>query len=784
MNTVYKLFIFLFIGLILFTGCDNFLDLSDTQNLPDGEGIFCLEISGVNAGRTILPTTVQSNFAAYTFVFSTSGRDSISVDRTNSNRSNPVTLPAATWNLTVTAYMDSGKTQAAAEGFLTGIVISNGVTIGRSLELKAIIEEGANGTFRWNIGFPEEVTIASIIIIPLNEQTGTPRLTIYLKGGTPLVSANNASSPLSLRTGFYQVEFNLTNGEHNIGREEILHIYKNMESHFTYTFTQDHFSVYSVTNGNDSGPGSLRNAIQNAANNSTIYIEDNVNIIELTSRLDISRNLTIQGNGATITRASSWTTVNDESQLVINRGTTTISRIHFKNGRATNYGSAIRNIATLNLESCIFSGNQSNPTFTNYGGTINNGPIFSNAGAAILNVKACTFFENRSYAICNTFPNSTLNLQGNIFIENISGVNVRQVIYNNQTNPGIITSLGFNVADVPIGTGEHQSGWVKASTDITINNPPIEPINFKIIQNSQELNIITLLPNGYPKFDFYGNTISNNSAAGAVQTTGIQPIYYVTNGNNSGAGSLREAIFNALRNSIINIEDYVNTIELESRLDINKSLNINGNGVIITRASSWLSVSDFSQFIHINNNITVTINRVHFKNGRALNYGSAIRNQGNLTLEACIFSGNQSSPSFHNTGGAVFNASEFTNFNATLNVKACTFYGNSSTTYGGAISNAFSTSTLYLQGNLFVGNTGGVYPVIYNNQNSQTNLGIIIPQGYNVADIPTGTGTNQSGWNDGTGGTNPPSGDPKSIRVQNIFPAPRFCSHLLYSDTQ
>jgi len=198
----------------LVLACQNPLDSPDK-----GEGTFSLIIG--NAGRTILPTTIQDNFNGYKLVFSSTGRENVSVDRTKANLTNSVTLAAATWNLTVTAYTDSGRTKPVAQASIDGIVIDAGANVSRSLELKPIVESGAKGTFSWNIDYPIEVTVASMKITPL-DLSGTPEQTLYFTGGTPSISENNSSS---LNTGYYQVIFSLSNGQHNIGREEYLHVY-------------------------------------------------------------------------------------------------------------------------------------------------------------------------------------------------------------------------------------------------------------------------------------------------------------------------------------------------------------------------------------------------------------------------------------------------------------------------------------------------------------------------------------------------------------------------------
>ena len=79
-----------------------------------GTGTFTLEIGGVQAGRTILPAFVQSDFAVYTLVFSASGKTDITENKTNATLGYAITLPAGIWKLTITAYLDSAQTKPAA----------------------------------------------------------------------------------------------------------------------------------------------------------------------------------------------------------------------------------------------------------------------------------------------------------------------------------------------------------------------------------------------------------------------------------------------------------------------------------------------------------------------------------------------------------------------------------------------------------------------------------------------------------------------------------------------
>jgi hypothetical protein len=801
-----------------------------------GAGTFTLEIGGVQAGRTILPPAlVQSDFDYYTLVFSASGKTGITEYRTNADLSDPVTLPAETWDLTVTAYIDSAQPNPAAQGSLAGIAINTGTNTSRSLALAPIIQAGATGTFRWDIQYPEDTTIASMTITPLDTVTGTPEQTLYFVGGTPLAEKNNYWPPFSLNTGYYRVVYSLGSGRHSTGREEYLHIYQNRESSFAYTFTADHFFASQVTSNGDSGPGTLRFAIENTPANSTIFIEEGLGTISLDSRLSISKSLTIKGNGVTLTRSASWTMVDSYSQLLCvgsssDAITVTIGRVHFKDGRATTYGAAIYNYGeTVNLESCVFSGNQTSGTNASGGAVYNNGAM---------NVKGCTFYNNSSaywggavYKVYNS--SGTLTLTGNLFYGNTASAG-GPVVYGAGDTVG---SGGYNVVDVPLGAGnDAQSGWTAASGDKTVNSLTVHPASFKLLPGSGAANVLTSLPAGYPTVDFYGNAIAAGAAAGAVQSavsgsgyyldlsvndaswggisaapapdaegfvpagtvtimaspqSGYSFAHWLVNGAKAGsvnplvlsvadhttvqavfvrivtvsdftdttsAGTLRHALTNVQDGDIIRFSGVtagVTTIELNSALpEVNKNITIEGNGVTLTRSSSWTATSDTSQLLYIPINyyadIIVNISRIHFKDGRATNYGAAIYNYTEtVNLESCVFSGNQTSET-NASGGAVYTY-------GAMSVKGCTFYNNSANK-GSAICD--SSGTLTLTGNLFYGNTGSSSPVA-------RNYGTVTSGGYNVVDVPLGTGTTQSGWTAASGDktVNSPTVHPASFKL-------------------
>jgi hypothetical protein len=223
--------------LIITVGCAFFLlacyDLFgflDSKKSEDGVGTFSLEIGSGGASRTILPANTNVNsFTEYSLVFTPASGSAETFTRTNSTLSTPFSLTAGTWSLTVTAKIGS---DAVAEGTLTGITITSGGSTSETLNLKPIVTGGGTGTFKWIIGYPDEVTDANMVISPIG--TGSPQ-------SVPVIgAAKNSSIPLDI--GYYKVVFTLEHPANDIIWVEYLHIYKNLISTFTFTFPPEYFT--------------------------------------------------------------------------------------------------------------------------------------------------------------------------------------------------------------------------------------------------------------------------------------------------------------------------------------------------------------------------------------------------------------------------------------------------------------------------------------------------------------------------------------------------------------
>ncbi|SMP55245.1 S-layer homology domain-containing protein [Anoxynatronum buryatiense] len=158
--------------------------------------------------------------------------------------------------------------------------------------------------------------------------------------------------------------------------------------------------------------------------------------------------------------------------------------------------------------------------------------------------------------------------------------------------------------------------------------------------------------------------------------TCIQPVsaisFTVTNLNDSGAGSLRQAIADAADGDTILFQSGLNgTITLTSELFINKTLTIDGGDSTIT-----ISGNNACRVIKYQPTFTgdLTLKNLTLADGFA-DSGAGMEGPGNLNLINCTFNNNSAA----NSGGALFI------FGSTSSIINCNFNNNSATNDGSAI---------------------------------------------------------------------------------------------------
>jgi hypothetical protein len=157
----------------------------------------------------------------------------------------------------------------------------------------------------------------------------------------------------------------------------------------------------------------------------------------------------------------------------------------------------------------------------------------------------------------------------------------------------------------------------------------------------------------------------------------------VTNGNDHGRGSLRQAIHDASPGDTINFAPSVASVNLTTdELVIDKNLTITGphdNRLTVQRSTQSLA---FRIFHITSSTAVVSIFRLRILNGIAGDDGDGggIRSAGVLTLTDCIISGNQSvgSEFLGGHGGGVLNES------GTMMIRHCTISNNSASYFTGS----------------------------------------------------------------------------------------------------
>ena len=198
--------------------------------------------------------------------------------------------------------------------------------------------------------------------------------------------------------------------------------------------------------------------------------------------------------------------------------------------------------------------------------------------------------------------------------------------------------------------------------------------------------------------------------------------YVVTNSNDSGAGSLRQAISDANNHAgadIITFATATNGIPIVlagavsenanagGDLDIlnNGDLTIQGNGA----ANTIIDGGGIDRVLHVcpggGCTNSVTLQGVTIRNGSIGGYGGGIYNRGNLTVDNSIVSGNTAIK-----GGGIYNKAPLTIQNGSL--IGGSGAGNTATGDGGGIYNETSLTTVdasTINGNTATGDGGGIY---------------------------------------------------------------------------
>jgi hypothetical protein len=264
-----------------------------------------------------------------------------------------------------------------------------------------------------------------------------------------------------------------------------------------------HATTIVVSNTNDSGPGSLRQALAIANDGDTIDATGISGIITLTTgQLLLDKSVTINGAGAdvlaidgnaisrvfqidlgTIVAISGLTLRNGQGNFggaILNGATAMLTIINCTlSGNTAGFGGGTFNSGTLTVANSTVSGNSASEgggTYNSGGGvlTITNstfsGNVASEIGGAIFNLMTLqignsTLSDNSSPLLAGGVLNfGSLQIANTILKAGDSGVN----IYTN--GGGTVTSLGYNLSSDDAG------GYLTGPGDQILTNPVLGPL--------------------------------------------------------------------------------------------------------------------------------------------------------------------------------------------------------------------------------------------------------------------------------------------------------------------
>ena len=499
-----------------------------------------------------------------------------------------------------------------------------------------------------------------------------------------------------------------------------------------------------VTNSNDSGTGSLREMISRACSNDTIRF-DPVTIgypILLASELLIDKKIFIKGNGTgqTVISGNNITRIFSISQLgnlylseldltegfvagasggaINNGGELQISRCNLYNNICEDYGGAITTTGVLVIDNSNFSYNQSTVssggaiysdgghiTMTN--STLNGNYAFIFGGGMFVNdttiISNCTISENS----CNTALGGGITNAGFLSLTNSTVTLNSDGVWSDS---GILFFVNTLIAGNS-GLNIRNDGTI----DLSSRNNAIGDASVSGMPAGNQ-NYYNVIPDLGPLGDYGGYTLTHSlrcnniyctdradvSSAPATDQRGVirstsysdigafenqlQNSYQVINTNDSGPGSLREAMANSCDIAFIEFHPSLDgdTIFLNSPIDVIVHAYIYGRGTQNTIISGNL----ITRIFNVWSADTLELSNLVLTNGNSGIYnGGCIHNDGCIEAQNVKFVNNQC----NGTGGAIHN-------NFVLHINQSTFESNKANgSSGGAIFQTINAQTLLVQ---------------------------------------------------------------------------------------
>jgi len=286
---------------------------------------------------------------------------------------------------------------------------------------------------------------------------------------------------------------------------------------------------YAVCNANDSGIGSLRQAILNASSGTTINFAPGVTTITLTSgELVIDKNLTITGPGANRLTIQRSTRASRIFHISSSTATVSIAGITISDGYTSDPGGGILSVGVLTLTDCTISDNFSGTYagFSEGGGVLNDHGTMAITGCTISNnyvegIGGGVLNKNGTMTITRcTISNNTADQsgyanevsQGGGIMNNAGGslIITNSTINGNTSSAAYLDAFGGHA--YAYGGGVHNSGGMNM-TNCTISD------NLAVGITSSDTGYGGGISNG-GNLQINITTIAHNSATGGAGAFG------------------------------------------------------------------------------------------------------------------------------------------------------------------------------------------------------------------------------------------------------------------------
>ncbi|MDQ6788078.1 MAG: putative Ig domain-containing protein [Acidobacteriota bacterium] len=511
-----------------------------------------------------------------------------------------------------------------------------------------------------------------------------------------------------------------------------------------------------VTNNNDSGDGSLRQAVNDIAPGGTISFPSGGADITLTSgEIVVRRDMNVGGGNSYPVTVHG----NNQSRIfsVLSNISLNLSKIVLADGNAHGAGGgAIDNFGTLTVTSSAIVNN----TAQDGGGISNNGTlsitnttvsgnhavnkgagIYNNPGGATASVLHATITNNRSDGFAGAgvwndhFSGSnTFSARNSIIAGNISG-NGNPVDY-----VGDLNNQGYNLinVNVPLNPLGNYGGATLTHELPNCSSPALDAAD----------------PNNVVATDQRGNArpFGGRADIGAFESTQSCSIT-VINSNSLGYGTLDQALHDVLDGGRISFAPGVNTVYVVTGpltiYNKNVTINVNPANPVTLQGNNRYNL------LYIDGSATANLTGLNFTGGTG-GTGGAIQNYGTLNASFINVYNNQAS-----LGGGIYNK-------GTMNVTNSTVSGNT----GDGVLN---DGTLTLSASTVSGNTGGgilnsatlllLNSTVSGNQANGKGAGIYNNGGGIIATIINSTITDNHGFGYAGAGVWNESGS--TVRVRN-----------------